>query len=234
VTLPNTLTARAVSPVHGRLAVVGMAVAVAISIDLHLRLSSQVSPIWQTLSEYVYGYLSPGSSAAPLFSAMCLALALGSLALLGGIAKAHRTGYGPVLVLLGIWCAGLLTLALVPVDPEGQARSLAGQIHNYAALTAFLALPAAAWVLTRPGRARCPWEPRRTAIRRLAVASLAAVVIVLGGFFWTMLTGPAHQEITLGLFERLLFAIDLALLGTMVRPLLSNRRGATRAAAGRR
>lgn len=223
MTLPKTLAARAVSPVHGRLALGGMAVAVAISIDLHLRLSSQVSPIWQTLSEYVYGYLSPGSTAAPLFSAMCLALALGSLALLGGIAKAHRTGYGPVLLLLGIWCAGLFTVALVPVDPEGQARSLAGQIHNYAALTAFLALPAAAWVLTRPGRARCPWEPRRTTIRRLAVASLAAVVIVLGGFFWTMLTGPAHQEITLGLFERLLFVIDLALLGTMVRPLLSRR-----------
>ncbi len=222
MTSPKILAARAVSPVHGRLAVGGMAVAVAISIDLHLRLSSQVSPVWQTLSEYVYGYLSPGSSAAPLFSAMCLALALGSLALLGGIARAHRTGYEAVLVLLGVWCAGLFTVALVPVDPEGQARTLAGQLHNYAAITAFLALPAAAWVLTRPGRARCPWEPRRTTIRRLAVASFAAVAIVLGGFVWTMLTGPANQEVTLGLFERLLFTVDLALLATMVRPLLSN------------
>ena len=223
MTSPKILAARAVSPVHGRLAVFGMAVAVAISIDLHLRLSSQVSPIWQTLSEYVYGYLSPGSTAAPLFGAMCLALGLGSLALLGGIAKAHRSGYGSVLVLLGVWCAGLFVLALVPVDPEGQARSLAGQIHNYAALTAFLALPAAAWVLSRPGRARCPWEPRRTTIRRLSIASFAAVVIVLGGFVWTMLTGPSHQEVTLGLFERLLFAVDLTLLATMVRPLLSTR-----------
>jgi hypothetical protein len=207
-----------------------MSVAVAISVDLHLRLSGQVSPIWQTLSEYVYGHLGD-SSAAPLFSAMCVALALGSLALLAGIARARRADTGPVLVLLGIWCAGLLVCGIVPVDPEGKARSLAGQVHNYAALTAFLALPAAAGLLTRRGRARCPWEPRRTTIRVLATASLATVGVVLGGFVWTMLTGPDHPEFTLGLFERLLFSIDLALLLTMVRPLLTARHVADKSTA---
>lgn len=220
MTIPQT-PARAVSPLHGRLAIGGIGVAVAISIDLHLRLSSQVSPIWQTLSEYVYGHFG-ARSAAPLFSAMCFALALGSAALLAGIAKARRDG--TVVALLGTWCAGLLVCAFVPVDPDGQARSLAGQVHNVAALTAFLALPAAAWVLTRPGRARCPWEPRRTTIRRLAVASLVSVGIVLAGFVGTLILGPANQEVTLGLFERLVFSVDLALLLTMVRPLLAASR----------
>ena len=220
MTSPKTIAARAVSPVHGRLALGGIGLAVAISIDLHLRLSGQVSPIWQTLSEYVYGRLGDGS-AAPLFSAMCLALTAGSLALLAGIAKEHRPDTGVVCVLLGTWSAGLLVCGLVPVDPDGQARTLAGQVHNIAALTAFVALPAAAFVLTRRGRERCPWEPRRTTIRRLAAASFTSVAVVLGGFVLTLVIGPAHQEVTLGLFERLLFTIDVALLLTMVRPLLA-------------
>ncbi|HET6710052.1 DUF998 domain-containing protein [Amycolatopsis sp.] len=206
--LPKT---HAVSPLHGRIALGGIGLAVTISIDLHLRLSGQVSPIWQTLSEYVYGKLGT-ASAAPLFSVMCLALSLGSVALLAGIAKAHRPGTTAVCVLLGVWSAGLLVCGLVPVDPDGQARSLAGQVHNIAALTAFVALPAAAFVLTKKGRERCPWEPRRTTIRRLAAASFVSVGVVLGGFVFTL---------TLGLFERLLFTIDVALLLTMVRPLLS-------------
>jgi hypothetical protein len=107
------------------------------------------------------------------------------------------------------------------VDPDGQARSLSGQVHNIAALTAFVALPAAAFVLTRRGRERCPWEPRRTTIRRLATASFAAIGIVLAGFVVTLIVGPAQQDVTLGLFERLLFTIDVALLLTMVRPLLA-------------
>ncbi|WP_290051524.1 DUF998 domain-containing protein [Amycolatopsis solani] len=209
---------RAVSPVHGRLALSGIGLAVAISIGLHLRLSGQVSPVWQTLSEYVYGKLG-SASAAPLFSVMCLALSLGSVALLAGIAKAHRPGPTAVCVLLGVWSAGLLVCGLVPVDPDGQARSLAGQVHNLAALTAFVALPAAAFVLTKKGRERCPWEPRRTTIRRLATASFASVGVVLGGFVLTLLLGPANQEVTLGLFERLLFTVDVTLLLTMVRPL---------------
>jgi len=220
VTSPQPLAARAVSPVHGRLAIVGIGLAVAISIDLHLRLSAQVSPIWQTLSEYVYGKLGH-SSAAPLFSAMCLALSLGSVALLAGIAKAHRPGTAVVCVLLGVWSTGLLVCGLVRVDPDGQARSLSGQVHNIAALTAFVALPAAALVLTRRGRERCPWEPRRTTIRRLAVASFVSVAVVLGGFVLTLIVGPQQQEVTLGLFERLLFTVDVALLLSMVRPLLA-------------
>ena len=210
----------AVSPLHGRVALGGIGLAVAISIDLHLRLSGQVSPIWQTLSEYVYGRLGT-SSAAPLFSVMCLALSLGSVALLAGIAKAHRPGTTVVCVLLGVWSAGLLVCGLVPVDPDGQARSLAGQVHNLAALTAFVALPAAACVLTKKGRERCPWEPRRTTIRRLATASFASVGVVLGGFVLTLVLGPARQDVTLGLFERLLFTVDVTLLLTMVRPLLA-------------
>ncbi|MEV7093108.1 DUF998 domain-containing protein [Amycolatopsis sp. NPDC051045] len=208
----------AVSPLHGRIALGGIGLAVAISIALHLRLSAQVSPIWQTLSEYVHGKLGT-SSAAPVFSVMCLALSLGSVALLAGIAKAHRPGTTAVCGLLGIWSAGLLVCGLVPVDPDGQARSLSGQVHNFAALTAFVALPAAAFVLTKKGRERCPWEPRRTTIRRLATASFASVGVVLGGFVLTLVLGPAHQDVTLGLFERLLFTVDVALLLTMVRPL---------------
>ena len=76
-------------------------------------------------------------------------------------------------------------------------------------------------MLTKKGRERCPWEPRRTTIRRLATASFASVGVVLGGFVLTLVLGPARQDVTLGLFERLLFTVDVTLLLTMVRPLLA-------------
>ena len=47
---------------------------------------------------------------------------------------------------------------------------------------------------------------------------------MLAGFFVTLIVGPAQQDVTLGLFERVLFTIDLALLLTMVRPLLDRTR----------
>ncbi len=201
----------------------GITVAVSIAVVLHLSVSTgQVSPLWQTLSEYVYGQLRGSASAAPLFSAMCVALALGSLALLTGIAKARKPGSVPVLAALGLWCTGLLACAVFRVDPPGVTRSLSGEVHNYAALLAFLALPAAALLLTRKSAAHCPWEPRRSTIRRLAAASLLGVAVVLGAFFWGVLAAPAQPVLTLGLFERLLFGIDLGLLLAMVRPLLSS------------
>lgn len=120
-----------------------------------------------------------------------------------------------MLVLLGVWSLGLLIIAAFPVDPEGAARSFSGQVHNFAA---FIALPSAALMLTRLGAVNCPWEPRRTTIRRLATASIISIVLVFSRFLFKLLTGP---QLTLGLFERLLFTIDLGLLATMVRPLLS-------------
>ena len=73
--------------------------------------------------------------------------------------------------------------------------------------------------LTKKGRERWRWEPRRTTIRRLATASFVSVGVVRGGFVVTLVLGPAQQDVTLGLFERLLFSVDVALLLTMVRPL---------------
>ncbi|MGC7093064.1 DUF998 domain-containing protein [Amycolatopsis lurida] len=193
-----------------------MGVAVLIAIHLHIQLSGQVSPLWRTLSEYV------NAGAAPSFGVMCLALAAGSLALLIGIARARRGGAVPVL--LGLWCAGLVVCGLFPVDPDGAARTLSGQVHNGGAVLAFIALPVAGWLLTRRSDTQCPWEPRRTTIRRLSVASAATLVVVLASFAWIMSTGPADPVVTLGLFERVLFAVDLALLLTMTRPLLSSAR----------
>jgi hypothetical protein len=40
---------------------------------------------------------------------------------------------------------------------------------------------------------------------------------------WVLNTSPGHQEITLGLVERLRYTIDLALLTTVVRPRLTPR-----------
>jgi hypothetical protein len=206
--------------VHGWLAVAGIVLAVAIAMDLHLRLSRYISPIWQTISEYVNGTTKAAvNNAAALFTVMCLALAFGSLALLSGIGARRRDGRPLALMLLGVWSTGLLLVAMFPVDPPGAARTVSGELHNCFALTAFVALPSAAWALTRPGALRCPWHGSRRLIRGLATASLTATATLVVVF----LRGPAALSsplLAVGVHERVVFAIDLVLLLAMARPLL--------------
>ncbi|WP_338078600.1 DUF998 domain-containing protein [Amycolatopsis suaedae] len=197
-----------------------MAVAVVLSVFLHIQLGDRVDPLLRTLSEYVY---AGTRSAAPLFSVMCLALALGSAALLVGIVRTRGRGDTAAIVLLALWCTGLLACAIFPCDPPGPARTFIGQVHNVAAVLAFVSLPAAAWLLAHRGGPACPWGARRRLLRRLTAASVAGLAVVLGSFAWIVFASPEPPEITLGLFERLLFTVDLGLLLVLTRPLLRTR-----------
>jgi len=216
--------------VHARIAVAGMLVAVCISADLHLRLSGQLSPLQNTLSEYVYGRIvsvGSGFSAASTFSAMCLAFVLGSAALLAAIVRAYPARRRGVVPLLGVWCTGLLVCALVPVDAPGSSPTWHGDVHNIAAISAFVALPVATLLLIGRSVTDGPWARNPRLIRGLAVVSLAVVALLIGSAVW-MQTAAGTQHALLGLYERVLFAVDLALLLALTRPLLVRRAKRTR------
>jgi len=100
-------------------------------------------------------------------------------------------------VLLGAWSAGLLLAAIVPTDPPGVPLDTAGQVHRYASLVAFVCLPAAGFALARRARDRRVWL--------LSTASAAGLLMMLGS------ATLAHRQY-LGLAERLLIAVEVALL----------------------
>ncbi|MFC0531811.1 DUF998 domain-containing protein [Phytohabitans kaempferiae] len=90
-------------------------------------------------------------------------------------AAAYTRGHRAGLWLIGVWAVGMLIAGLVPADPPGQwdDPSAANLVHGLGGLAAFLALPAAALLLTRTWLRDERW---RRAHRPLAVAAATTVV----------------------------------------------------------
>lgn len=108
-----------------------------------------------------------------------VAAAIASASLIGPAAtytRRHRAG----LWLIGVWAVGMLVAGLVPADPPGQwdNSSPANVVHGLGGLTAFVALPAAALLLTRAWRGDERW--RR--VHRPLAATAATTVVTLCAF----------------------------------------------------
>jgi len=230
-------------PLLGGLALTGVAVAALLGVYLHLRLSATVSPIRQTVSDYV---LAPDGAAT--FAAMCLSLALGSLGLVSAVIglrpypatspRATRGGPGAaraphlrgparegsaarghvIALLLSAWCLGLMVAALFPTDPMSGPMSPAGEAHRWAIVLAFVSLPAAGWLLS--GTGAHAWTPYAGALRfwsRTAFASLGFLMIT---YVPVVFPGVMSGPVIIGLSERLVLFVHLALLVTLARPLV--------------
>ncbi|MFD4240506.1 DUF998 domain-containing protein [Streptomyces sp. NPDC058525] len=117
---------------------------------------------------------------------------------------------GLVSALLGVWAVGLVVAAVVPTDPLVTELSTSAQVHRYASIAAFVALPAAGLVLAR--RLDADHHARRTArsLRALSWAALAGAVVMAYS------AGPGGREL-IGLMERLLLGCEVVLLGLLGR-----------------
>src|SRR5262249_18638447 len=110
---------------------------------------------------------------------------------------------------LGIWSVCVLLGGIFPADPPGhwdQPPSTSGMIHGRVAMPAFVALPIAAWLLSRSFRNDPRWHRLLRSSFTLAVglpASLIAFAISLAPVFVT--DGPPRL---LGLTERILLAVN--------------------------
>jgi hypothetical protein len=159
------------------------------------------SPVETMVSHYVHG------RAGWLITVALLSLAAASAVLLR--LAATRTHGGRLgLGLLGVWTGAVALGAVFPADPYGQwdrPPTPAGMVHGAAAMVAFVALPAAAVILTRAWRRDPRWRPVARALTvaaRLTVTTLAALTVafadVLGGPSlaagpWASLVGLAER-----------------------------------------
>jgi len=196
----------------GLLALGGIALAALLTVIGHLEVNDDLNPWALTISDFAV------SDRGGVIDVAMVVLALATVALLYGLRRAGppRPEPGrPAELLLGAWVAGLLLAAVVPTNEPGTAMTTAAYLHRYASVVAFLALPAAGWLLAR----RPDVAPAAGVIRALVALSLTLAAAMI----WSAYPG---DRVLLGLIERLLILTEVAVLATLAvlqtRPLVDH------------
>ncbi|MGW3807474.1 DUF998 domain-containing protein [Micromonospora sp. NPDC005113] len=203
----------------GLFALGGIALAALLTVIGHLEVNDDLNPWALTISDFAV------SDRGGVIDIAMVVLALATVALLYGLRRAgppQPAPGRPAELLLGAWAAGLLLAAVVPTNEPGTAMTTAAYLHRYASVVAFLALPAAGWLLAR----RPDLAPAARTLRTLVVLSLALAAAMI----WSAYPG---DRVLIGLAERLLILTEVAVLGTVAvaltrtsvaRPLTATRR----------
>jgi hypothetical protein len=165
-----------------------------------LHLVSSHNPVTDTLSSYAFTDRGTG-----LLGASMLALAAGSLALLGALLTTRMPVSATTRVLFGTWSAGLATAAIFPASYAEHPNPISGEIHLYSCLVAFVSLPALGFSLL----ARLPELPGRALLARLTVVATGALVLFGIGFAFRSL-------VPVGVVQRVALIADLAVLCSII------------------
>jgi hypothetical protein len=176
------------------LAVAGLVLSLFPIVHLHVASVGQLSPISDTISDYIFV-----DNGAVLLALTALSLAAASVALLIGLLAAGLPPRGPAAVLLGLWSTGLTVATVFPTDPIGAPTSLSGAVHRCAGAVMFVSLPVAGRLISRTFTS--------PAVRRLSVAGgVTSFAFLLSHVF------PGNGVDVRGLVERVLFAVLYGLL----------------------
>lgn len=188
-----------------RAGLAGIALCTGLVLALHV-LAPDPGPAHTMISNYALG------GYRPLFDLGVLALVGASAAVLAALVAtgAVRPG-GAATGSLLTWCAGMVLVVAFPTTPTTAPPTPGAVVHAVAAVVGFAALPLGALVIARDWRAT--HVRRAVLLRALAVASLGLLVPVLGGFApGSPVVLLAVGGVPLGLLQRLLAVVDLALL----------------------
>lgn len=197
----------------------GLVLCTALVLALHV-LEPHPAPAHTMISNYALG------DHRPLFDLGVLALVGASAAVLAALVAtgAVRPG-GAATGSLLTWCAGMVLVVAFPTTPSTLPPTPGAVVHAVAAVLGFAALPLGALVVARDWRAH--HVRRAVALRALAVVSLVLLVPVLGGFAPGAPVLPAVSGAPLGLLQRLLAVVDLALLVVLATGALAQGARAT-------
>ncbi|MFD6287083.1 DUF998 domain-containing protein [Streptomyces sp. NPDC060205] len=175
-----------------------------VALDVRLAI---VSPgqLRHTISEYGLG------PQRWLFGAAVLLLAFGSLAVVASLVSSRITRWrSGAAIAITLWSAGLTVVALIPKEDRTLVEdTLGGEIHRVASLIAFVSLPIAARLLSRPWRRSAVWGTHAGRVRRLGLLSALAFVPIVYAVGQMMLTGtPWWEVLPIGIVERLLVGAE--------------------------
>jgi hypothetical protein len=189
-------------------AAVGMTLTAILGVAAHLHSDPGMSPLSLTISDYAVSNNGWPMNVAILvlgISSLSVPLALRAVRIrVGAVAEA----------LLLVWCLGLIVSAIVPTDPIGVVElSTRAYVHRYVSVAAFVALPVATLLAIRRLATDARW---RGTVRRLRALAVASVLALLGLYYVAFPGG----RVMMGLVERILVLVELALLAVLVGQIL--------------
>jgi hypothetical protein len=135
-------------------------------------------------------------------------LGVASMALLAGLRAAGAPVRGAPERLMTVWSGALLVASVVPAVPVGMDAATMAQVHRFALVAAFAALPAAAGLLVSRLAADERWRSVARPVEWLALA---------GGFGLLAITYVALPGggVLIGLVERVMLGVELAVLAVL-------------------
>jgi hypothetical protein len=190
-----------------RLGLSGIVLSALFMTQLTVTAWDRMSILNTTMSDYTF---VPG--VGWMFGAALLCMCVAGIGAIAGLAAIRLLGNGVLRVALGLAVLGSLLAAVFPTD-LGESLSTSALIHRYAAGVVFFCVPIAAYLLAR-SLTGVGYLARD---RKLLYASVIVTSVVLT-LFMTSHFGPVPdvlQELN-GLFQRMLFVLELVLLGQIV------------------
>ena len=188
-----------------------LALGTVLMLSLHvLPPTDEIDPVRRTISQYALG---PNKW---LFDIAVLLVAAGSALAFGELVRRRlvRALSAPV-VFGALWTVSLLVIVWYTKNDWTVGPSVGGQIHRYASVVAYLALPVAILLAARRVFPDAPaW--RRTA-QTFGLLALSGLGVLLVGVL-RMLSGggPWWRFVPLGLVERLMAASAVAAVAVLV------------------
>lgn len=175
----------------------------------------EVNPISVPLS--YYAFVEGGEQ---LFFSAAVALAVGTLAVLAGLARSGVRMAGRPTVLLAVWALCLVLAAVFPADDAPRILTFAGWVHQFAgagilALLSFAGVAAAVRLAEKP-----EWAPVVSTVRTLSIAAavLAAAYVasrlddVVPGIYGPVDVGGVLQRMVLGFHVAVVAALAVQLV----------------------
>lgn len=175
----------------------------------------EVNPISVPLS--YYAFVEGGEQ---MFFSAAVALAVGTLAVLAGLARSGVRMAGRPTVLLAVWALCLVLAAVFPADDAPRIETFAGWVHQFAgagilALLSFAGVAAAVRLAEKP-----EWAPVVSTVRTLSIAAavLAAAYVasrlddIVPGIFGPVDVGGILQRMVLGFHVAVVAALAVQLV----------------------
>jgi hypothetical protein len=192
------------------LALLAIARSTIIMVYLGVTYFREVDPISVPLS--YYAFVDGGEQ---LFFSAAVALAVGALAVLVGMARSGVRMAGRPTVLLAVWATCLVLAAVFPADDSPRILTFGGWVHQFAgagilALLSFAGLAAAARLAEYP-----EWRPVVSTVRTLSIAAAVLAVAYVVSRLDDVVPGIFGPVDVGGVLQRMVLAFDVAVVAAL-------------------
>ncbi len=190
-------SAEVVAPVA--LGFTGLGFAAVFFVVLHVLAPTSLNPMREPMSDYALA-----NGVGWMFPVAAGFVAVGGAGATLGLARAGLLGTGWLRWTMTVIVISAIGTAVFPTD-EDFPLSLTAEIHRYAAVTLFVAVPIAA-VLAATARGADAW---------LLATGLVATGLLVVFLLSHLAVMPQAMQDLRGLFQRVLVVVDLAILGRL-------------------